>query len=175
MLDFYLHRFTPAKVDRLYGIRQEDGKLVMGYRDVEVKNNNIYVEGQEFIGSTELWALVMLKNPDMSQISPEALREYRNLVDITLAEDYARDNYTGRDHKMLKKYILLTEGGKGISFLPSDVKSLKSRLNLLLSEFNAGNRATRNEIVAIVDNLVERRKLTKAEARDINHYVDNQT
>ena len=175
MLDFYLHRFTPAKVDRLYGIRQEDGKLVMGYRDVEVKNNNIYVEGQEFIGSTELWALVMLKNPDMSQISPEALREYRNLVDITLAEDYARDNYTGRDHKMLKKYILLTEGGKGISFLPSDVKSLKSRLNLLLSEFNAGNRATRNEIVAIVDNLVGQRKLTKAEARDINHYVDNQT
>ena len=73
------------------------------------------------------------------------------------------------------KYILLTEGGKGISFLPSDVKSLKNRLNLLLSEFNAGNRATRNEIVAIVDNLVGRRKLTKIEAQHINHYVDNQT
>ena len=175
MLDFYLHRFTPAKVDRLYGIREEDGQLMMGYRDVEVKNNNIYVEGTEFIGTTELWALVMLKNPDMSQISPEALREYRHLVDMTLAEDFARDNYTGRDHKMLKKYILLTEGGKGISFLPSDLKSLKSRLNLLLAEFNAGNRATRNEIVAIVDNLAGRRKLTKAEARDIAHYVDDKT
>ena len=111
----------------------------------------------------------------MSQISPEALREYRHLVDMTLAEDFARDNYTGRDHKMLKKYILLTEGGKGISFLPSDLKSLKSRLNLLLAEFNAGNRATRNEIVAIVDNLAGRRKLAKEEARDIAHYVDDKT
>ena len=117
----------------------------------------------------------MLKNPDMSQISPEALTEYRHLVDKTLAEDFARETYNGKDHRLLKKYILLTEGGKGISFLPSDVKSLKNRLNLLLSEFNAGNRATRNEIVAIVDNLVGRRKLTKIEAQHINHYVDNQT
>ena len=172
MLDFYLHRFTPSKVDRNYGIREEeDGKLVMGYQDVEVRNNNIYVEGHEFIGTTELWALIMLKKPDMSSISPEALREYRDLVDITRAEDYVRDNYTGRDHRMLQKYVLLTEGGKGISFLPSDIKSLQKRLNLLLAEFNAGNRATRNEIVAIVDNLIGRKQLTKEEERSINQHV----
>ena len=177
MLDFYLHRFTPAKVDRNYGIRDEgDGTLMMGYKDVEVKNNNIYVEGEEFIGTTELWALIMLKNPDMTLISSETLGEYRRLVDMTLAEDYVRENYNGRDHTALKKYILLTEGGKGISssssFLPSDIKSLQNRLNLLLAEFNAGNRATRNEIVAIVDNLIGRKRLSKAEAHNITQHVD---
>jgi hypothetical protein len=71
----------------------------------------------------------------------------------------------------LQKYMLLTEGGKGISFLPSDIKSLQKRLNLLLAEFNAGNRATRNEIVAIVDNLIGRKQLTKEEERNITQHV----
>ena len=42
---------------------------------------------------------------------------------------------------------------------------------ILLGEFNAGNRAARNEIVAIVDNLLERKKIKKEEAREINNYL----
>ena len=64
------------------------------------------------------------------------------------------------------------EEGEGI-FLPSDINSLRERLKILLGEFNAGNRATRSEIVSIVDNLLERKKIKKEEAREINNYLQN--
>ena len=63
--------------------------------------------------------------------------------------------------------------GKGISFLPSDIDSLHKKLRLLLGEFNAGNRATENEIIAIVDNLLERKRISRVEAREINKFLQN--
>ena len=63
-------------------------------------------------------------------------------------------------------------GGSGVEFLPSDINSLEEKLNLLLGEFNAGNRAeTRNEIVAIVDYLLQKRIISKSEAKGINDYL----
>ena len=51
--------------------------------------------------------------------------------------------------------------------------SLNKRLNILLAEFQAGNGATRNEIVAIVDNLVKRNKMKITVANNINNYIQN--
>ena len=57
-------------------------------------------------------------------------------------------------------------------FLPSDINSLEEKLNLLLAEFNAGNRAeTRNQIVAIIDQLEKKGVIGHSEARDINEYL----
>ena len=51
--------------------------------------------------------------------------------------------------------------GQGI-FLPSDIKSLRAKLSYLLAEFRASNTsATRNQIVAIADNLLKRKKYQK--------------
>ena len=62
--------------------------------------------------------------------------------------------------------------GHGIEFLPSDINSLQQQLAYLLAEYRAGNTsATRNEIVAIADNLLKRKHITKAEYRQINDYV----
>ena len=59
-----------------------------------------------------------------------------------------------------------------IQFLPSDIKGLTSRLHLLLAEFAAGNRSsTRNEIVFILDELLRRKKISRAEYTDINSYL----
>ena len=74
---------------------------------------------------------------------------------------------------MLKKTQILRSLGDGITFLPSDMNSLAQHLQLLLAEFKAGNRATQNEIVAIVDNLVERKSLSKEEAKEINRFLQN--
>ena len=61
--------------------------------------------------------------------------------------------------------------GEGIQYLPVlvDIKGLTMKLNLLLAEFAAGNTSsTRKEIVYILDELLRRKKISRAEYRDIN-------
>ena len=49
-----------------------------------------------------------------------------------------------------------------IKFLPSDITSLQQKLSHLLGEFQDSNTpATRNEIVAIADNLLKRKHIKK--------------
>ena len=93
-----------------------------------------------------------------------------NAFDVGMQHENAK--YTNKARVLLPQLLSKKEEGYGI-FLPSDINSLRQRLKVLLGEFNAGNRAARNEIVAIVDNLVERKKLKKVEAREINNYLQN--
>ena len=170
-LDFYLYHY-PALIDDNYGIRNDNGRFMMGDTEVDIKRNNIYVNGKEYIGTNELWALIMERSPDMHYISKKTIKDYLDLVDQTNVREYAKEK--NKNFERLDKYkILQTHIGEGITFLPTNINSLRDRLNLLLAEFNAGNRATRNEIVAIVDNLVDRNKLQKAAAKEINHYLQN--
>ena len=49
-------------------------------------------------------------------------------------------------------------------FLPGDINGLIEQLHLLLAEFRAGNKAaTKNQIVAILDQLLKRNYLTQDE------------
>ena len=62
--------------------------------------------------------------------------------------------------------------GHGIEFLPSDINLLQQQLAYLLAEYRAGNTsATKNEIVAIEDNLLKRKHISKLEYRKINDYI----
>ena len=59
-----------------------------------------------------------------------------------------------------------------IKFLPSDISSLQTKLYHLLGEFQDSNTpATRNEIVAIADNLLNRKRISTVEYRRINDYM----
>ena len=59
-----------------------------------------------------------------------------------------------------------------IKFLPSDITSLQQKLSHLLGEFQDSNTpATRNEIVAIADNLLKRKHISAVEYRKINDYM----
>ena len=60
--------------------------------------------------------------------------------------------------------------GEGI-FLPGDIKGLKTKLNLLLAEFRAGNTSTRNEIVFILDELLRRKQMSGKEYTEINNFL----
>ena len=54
--------------------------------------------------------------------------------------------------------------GTGIYFLPGDINGLINQLHLLLAEFRAGNKsATKNQIVAILDQLLKQNYLTQDE------------
>ena len=54
--------------------------------------------------------------------------------------------------------------GFGIQFLPGDITGLIKKLHLLLGEFRAGNKSsTKNQIVAILDELLRRNYLNQEE------------
>ena len=56
------------------------------------------------------------------------------------------------------------EIGHGIRFLPGNINGLIEQLHLLLAEFRAGNKSsTRNQIVAILDELLRRNYLNQKE------------
>ena len=60
-----------------------------------------------------------------------------------------------------------SESGTGI-FLPGDINGLKERLQLVCAERAAGNiNATTPEIVAILDELLRRDYLSKAEYNEV--------
>ena len=182
-LDFYFKQYK-GRLDKYFGIKEDKGNYYLGDREIQVIDNNIHVDNREFKGTTGLWALIMENTPNMGNIPDEDLKNYANLMEITNAMDVGL-NESPRYAKTTDKYNLLKhllgreeeeeeeKGGGGISFLPSDVNSLNKRLNILLAEFQAGNGATRNEIVAIVDNLVKRNKMKITVANNINNYIQN--
>ena len=174
-LDFYLNQYR-GKLDPFFGVKEDQGHYFLGNKEIRVQDNNIFVGNQEFKGTTGLWALLMENTPNQDNISEQDVDNYKHLMDITNAMQYglhASPNAHRTDKYKLILKKLFEEEGEGISFLPSDVNSLKKRLNILLAEFQAGNGATRNEIVAIVDNLVKRNKMKIDYANDINNYIQN--
>ena len=58
--------------------------------------------------------------------------------------------------------------GHGIQFLPSTIKGLFEKLQLLAAEFIAGNTTTKNELVAVLDELRRRKSITEKEYTTIN-------
>ena len=61
---------------------------------------------------------------------------------------------------------------KNVIFLPSDVVSLRDKLQILIGEFIAGNTITRNQIVSILDNLRGRCEMDETEYREISSFVN---
>ena len=61
----------------------------------------------------------------------------------------------------------------GIQFLPGDIKGLETKLNYLLGEYQAGNRSslTRNQIVSILEELLQRKRISRKEYREINTFL----
>ena len=63
-------------------------------------------------------------------------------------------------------------GGDSIEFLPADKKGLQTKFAYLLGEFRAGNTsATRNQIVAISDELLRRKVISRREYQTVNDYI----
>ena len=59
-----------------------------------------------------------------------------------------------------------------IQFLPGDISGLQTKLTYLLAEYQAGNTfATRNQIVAIADELLRRRQLSQEQYNNISSII----
>ena len=190
-LDYYLNQLDKGKVDQYYGIYEKNGIYMMGEKEIKVdKDDNIFVDEAGFKGTRGLWRLIMMKKPTV--FDPEDLRDYQELLMITNVLDVPHTTNSSNRPKNTAKYRFLTtnfqladdqdvdnddkeeesgeeedeekKDGTGISYLPGDINGLIEQLHLLLAESRAGNKsATKNQIVAILDQLLRRDFLTQDE------------
>ena len=103
--------------------------------------------------------LVKIVNDYKTKLEKEEEEEEEDDVD----EDDGDDNGVAND-----------KSGSGIQFLPSTIKGLFEKLKLLAAEFIAGNTNTRNELIAVLDQLRNRGLITEKEYTTINTLVSSQ-
>ena len=117
----------------------------------------------------------MLKSPTL--YNPEDENNYKSLVDMTNVihiphktsqSDRPKNTTKYQFFKMIGLVDMEAEetekDGSGIQFLPGDINGLIEQLHLLLAEHRAGNKSsTRNQIVAILDQLLRLNYLTREE------------
>ena len=78
------------------------------------------------------------------------------------------------DGKHQMEDVLKFHIGNGIQFLPGDINGLQIKLDYLLAEYRAGNTsATRNQIVAIADELLRRKQLSRTKYNSINNCIQH--
>ena len=83
---------------------------------------------------------------------------------------------TGTELKNKEELLQQANSSEGfkfaIQFLPGDIKGLQTKLTYLLGEYCAGNTsATRNQIVAIADELFRRGHLSIEQYRNIDSII----
>ena len=168
---------TVKDLDPYFGIVEHRGKYWLGHSQVQLVNNEIILEdGTAYKATPGLLELIYEKSPNVNILPKEDRRNYAEIAAKTDLINHPLNTTDSSNVAATNKYRLLhwlakEYDGSGVEFLPSDINSLEEKLNLLLGEFNAGNRATRNEIVAIVDYLLEKRIITKPEAKNINNFL----
>lgn len=156
------------KVDKsTYGLRYNDNEWKIGNAKVTIQNDDFEIDGKWYEGTTGLYELIFMKNPDQSKVTDKDLNIYREIVDKTNAD---RRNYLshsqirGSKSQKYKTYILRKKTGDGFKQLVKakphyvywdDINELVDRLRLLIGSKNTGHTGHENEIHSIIEELRE--------------------
>ena len=165
----HFNAMSPTKLDQYFGIRNENSELFIGIHPIVVQSNDIHIGSRIFNGTPGLWRLIMLKKPDL--YTEEDLESYKQLILLT---DVMQETGVekGKPKSTVKFQFLKKLFPKEVvEFLPANIDSLSEKLNILLGEFRAGNHETRTEIVAIIDELKRRKRMTEQEYTEINNLL----
>jgi hypothetical protein len=181
--DYYMSNGMNKVRDNYFRIYENDGSFKLGDTPITIDDdNNIIIQGQKFMSTPGLWDLIMLNKP--KKYTTHDLKQYRKINDLTNFRYNPRPTARA-SHKKTNKYKFLNRkldthlsdfdyddnssdssigfNGSGI-ILPSDIKSLEARLQLVCAERAAGNvKATTNEIVAILDEMLRQNHITRPE------------
>ena len=190
-LEYYLNQVNKSELDQYFGVYKENGIYMMGDKEIVVDDrNNIYLDNgaYSFKGTKGLWVLIMYNKPK-PLYDKEDFENYKELLERTNALDMPHKTSPADRPKSTTKWRFFKENGivqtqqqeeqeedeseeedekkeigHGIRFLPGNINGLIEQLHLLLAEFRAGNKSsTRNQIVAILDELLRRNYLNQKE------------
>ena len=186
--DFY-SKLTKNK-DKYYSIyRTDEGNFRLGDSNIQIDDENtIHVGAYSYDYTTGFWDLLMLNKPDDGDYTDEDLLKYTDLVKsvnlINNPREVKGNPRSTLKYKFLERILgikrkrrrLTSEtggeegekiksdpSGEGI-ILPGDINGLIQRLRLVCGERAAGNiEATTSEIVAILDELLRQKYITRLE------------
>ena len=155
--------------DKYFSIyRINAGTFKLGNTDIQIdEGSNIHISGKTYEYTSGLWDLLMLNKSDERNYTEEDLNNYKEIVEITKLIENPHTTTSSNHYRSTLKYKFLLrlkeKSGTGI-ILPGDINSLKRRLQLVCGERAAGNiKATTPEIVAILDELLQRNYISKQE------------
>ena len=81
-LYYYFNQYDQSKLDKYYGVYEEDDVYMMGEKEITVDGyNNIHIDNTVLKGTPGLWRLVMMKKPE--SYNEDEKRDYKELVDRT--------------------------------------------------------------------------------------------
>ena len=150
--------------DQYFGLVHTKSGMVMGVKDAKFPDEEtMQIDHTEYKLTKGLWSLITEKNPLV--YTKKDYDTYKGLVHQTDVINHpsnttkrSRPRNTLKYRNLLSKMVVENESatGDGVNFLPTDINSLEKKLQVLVGEFLAGNKTTRNQIVAILDNLRER-------------------
>ena len=164
----YLNKLN---TDNTFGINKVGDHYYIGHTHVNISDNNILLDDEEFEGTPGLWKLIMLKEPMEKDYNDDDYSNYGRIMVKTNVlhqgnnpnNPYPKSSGSIKWGKIISpiwKNRKLFEG-KGIIVIPSDPNVLLERLDLLLASQEAGHTGVRNELVSICDELKRQGVLIK--------------
>lgn len=168
---YVLYLLEPSKekvLDRVFGIRANSSRWLLGDSEIKIADDVIYIDGQEYQGTPGLFELLFMKNPDNEIYNENDLKVYKKMLMQTSAhkQGYSMDRQINSSKS--KKYINIIKplfqsnpSGSGMQASKpryeywDDPNELVDRLRLLLGSQSAGHNNHQNEILAIIEELRE--------------------
>ncbi|KAG1665133.1 hypothetical protein GQR58_018801 [Nymphon striatum] len=133
----YLRKFATKDADMTYGLQDRNSEFYIGDQRIGVIGNNIAVGDKEYIGTSGLWELIVMKKPTIY-----TNEDYENYAEILINTNALRkDASRPKASKSWKwKNILSTIWderdrfeGSGTIIIPSDPNALLDRFDLLMA------------------------------------------
>ena len=170
----YLSRFVGKEdVDKTFGLYNKHGNFYIGDKMVQIVDDNLIIDDEEYEGTPGFWELIISKHPS-NDIYTEG--DYHNYSEILIKTNAIRTNNDPKETrpkaskaskwKDIVKPIWdsrVQYEGSGVKtvVIPSDPSTLVERLDLLIASKAAGNSGVRNESVSICDELLRQKVFDK--------------
>ena len=166
--------------DKTFGIYAKDKKIYIGNKLIDIKDNNIVVEGEEYQGTPGFWELIMLEKP--KEYNESDFNNYARLMLKTNAihrnddpnNSYPKSNRGDKWNFLLRDVWYNKEkytGSGVVVIIPSDPNALLERLDLLLASQDAGHTGVSNELVSICDELKRQEIIDTDTYKKLNSYI----
>ena len=169
--------------DTTFGINKIDGHHYIGNTHVIVYKNNIITDDEKFIGTPDLWNLIMLKDPPRKDYTEEDMKKYVKILLKTHVlhqgnnpnSPYPKSSKGDKWKRLLSPIWENREEfeGLGVVIMSSDPNALLERLDLLLASQEAGHTAVGNELVSICDELKRQGVLDTKAYKKLNSIIKN--
>lgn len=177
---------SEALSDVPFGVRVENGRLMLGSARITIGDEFITVAGHNYRNTSGLKQLLLKKNVDLNMVTESDMQHYKSMLLDTNAHrrDYEPDkpikSNKGQKYMQVIKPIFKIQNtvqtpqskGKGLPLTKmwkkkvdfvywNDPNELVDRLKLLIASRDAGNTGLDNEIISIIEELRESKIINK--------------